>query len=77
MAAVAESMDTDAIMVGGSTGVTQENLDATHPGHQEEGQGPGHLLPFRRPCHFAVTLTPCDFMSMLNSMVVENVICSR
>jgi len=72
IAAKAEAAGTDAIMVGGSTGVTQENLDAT-------------VEHIKRRCKLPVIYFPsgahaiacrCDaiyFMSMLNSRNVRNV----
>ena len=42
---IACELGTDAIMVGGSTGVTQENLDRTVQAIKSEGRRPGHLLP--------------------------------
>lgn len=68
----AEELGTDAIMVGGSTGVTQENLDAT-------------VDMIKSSCRLPVIYFPsganaiarrCDavyFMSMLNSRNVRNV----
>lgn len=72
IAAAAQSAGTDAIMVGGSTGVTQENLDAA-------------VDQIKRNCNLPVIYFPsganaiarkCDaiyFMSMLNSRNVRNV----
>ncbi len=73
MAAVAQGMGTDAIMVGGSTDVTQENLDAT-------------VLAIKSKCTLPVIYFPSGahaisrhadamyFMSMLNSVNVNHVI---
>jgi len=73
MASVAEGMGTDAIMVGGSTGVTQENLDATIVAIKRRVKVP--VIYFPSGAHaispFADALY---FMSMLNSTTVENVI---
>ncbi|MGQ9587411.1 MAG: geranylgeranylglyceryl/heptaprenylglyceryl phosphate synthase [Thermoplasmata archaeon] len=72
MAASASKAGTDAIMVGGSTGVTQENLDET-------------VEQIKRSCKLPVIYFPsgahaisnkCDaiyFMSMLNSRNVRNI----
>lgn len=72
VAAKASSAGTDAIMVGGSTGVTQDNLDET-------------IDAIKRACDLPVIYFPstadaiatrCDaiyFMSMLNSRNVRNV----
>ncbi|MBC7108746.1 MAG: geranylgeranylglyceryl/heptaprenylglyceryl phosphate synthase [Methanomassiliicoccales archaeon] len=73
IAETAEQIGTDAIMVGGSTGVTQENLDLT-------------ILEIKKLCKLPVIYFPsgahaisrhCDaiyFMSVLNSQNVKNVI---
>lgn len=72
IAAKAKSAGTDAIMVGGSTGVTQENLDST-------------VDHIKKRCTLPVIYFPsganaiarrCDaiyFMSMLNSRNVKNI----
>jgi phosphoglycerol geranylgeranyltransferase len=72
IARTAARLKTDAIMVGGSTGVTQENLDAT-------------VDVIKRACELPVVYFPsganaiarrCDavyFMSMLNSRNVRNI----
>jgi len=72
MAARAADLGTDAIMVGGSTGVTQENLDRT-------------VAEVKKSCKLPVIYFPsganaiarkCDaiyFMSMLNSRNVKNI----
>ncbi len=72
IASAAQSSGTDAIMVGGSTGVTQENLDAA-------------VDRIKMRCNLPVIYFPsganaiarkCDaiyFMSMLNSRNVRNV----
>lgn len=72
IAAKAEAAGTDAIMVGGSTGVTQENLDAT-------------VEHIKRRCKLPIIYFPsgahaiacrCDaiyFMSVLNSRNVRNI----
>jgi len=73
MAAVAQDMGTDAIMVGGSTDVTQDNLDAT-------------ILAIKSKCSLPVIYFPSGahaisrhadamyFMSMLNSVNVNHVV---
>jgi phosphoglycerol geranylgeranyltransferase len=73
LSAMAENLGTDAIMVGGSTDVTQENLDAT-------------VKAIKRTCVLPVIYFPsgahaisrhCDaiyFMSMLNSRSIKHVI---
>jgi len=72
MAAKAKRTGTDAIMVGGSTGITQENLDST-------------VDHIKKRCDLPVIYFPsganaiarrCDaiyFMSMLNSKNVKNI----
>jgi len=73
MAATAERLGTDAIMVGGSTNVTQENLDATVLGIKKECTLP--IIYF--PSGANAMSRHCDavyFMSMLNSRSVRNVI---
>lgn len=73
MAAVAESMDTDAIMVGGSTGVTQENLDATILAIKKKVKVP--VIYFPSGAHaISPYADAMYFMSMLNSTTVDNVI---
>ena len=73
MAAVAESMDTDAIMVGGSTGVTQENLDATILAIKKKVKLP--IIYFPSGAHAISPFADAMyFMSMLNSTTVDNVI---
>lgn len=73
IARVAEEVGTDAIMVGGSTGVTQENLDST-------------ILAIKRTVRIPVIYFPSGahaispyadaiyFMSMLNSRSIRHVI---
>jgi phosphoglycerol geranylgeranyltransferase len=73
IAALAERLGTDAVMVGGSTGVNQDNLDNT-------------ILAIKKVCHVPVIYFPSGahaisrysdaiyFMSMLNSRNVRNVI---
>jgi phosphoglycerol geranylgeranyltransferase len=73
IAAMAEKLGTDAVMVGGSTGVTQDNLDQT-------------VLAIKRVCKIPVIYFPSGahaisrysdaiyFMSMLNSRNLKNVI---
>jgi phosphoglycerol geranylgeranyltransferase len=72
IASAAQAAGTDAIMVGGSTGVTQENLDAT-------------VEHIKRSCNLPVIYFPSGanaiarksdaiyFMSMLNSRNVRNI----
>ena len=72
IAAKAARIGTDAIMVGGSTGVTQENLDRT-------------VAEIKKACKLPVIYFPsganamarnCDaiyFMSMLNSKNIKNI----
>ncbi len=73
LSAMAKELGTDAIMVGGSTDVTQENLDAT-------------VKAIKKSCDLPVIYFPsgahaisryCDaiyFMSMLNSRSIKHVI---
>lgn len=74
-AAIAEKAcraGTDAIMVGGSTGVTQENLDATVDSIKRRCALP--LIYFPSGAH--AIAHRCDaiyFMSMLNSRNVKNI----
>lgn len=73
MAMVAESMGTDAVMVGGSTGVTQENLDATILAIKGKVKVP--VIYFPSGAHaISPYADAMYFMSMLNSTTVENVI---
>lgn len=73
MASVAEGMGTDAIMVGGSTGVTQENLDATILAIKKKVKVP--VIYFPSGAHaISPYADAMYFMSMLNSTTVENVI---
>ncbi len=69
----ASSLGTDAIMVGGSTGVTQHNLDDTVKSIKSRVRIP--VIYFPSSAH-AIS-AHCDviyFMSMLNSRNVKNVI---
>lgn len=67
------SLGTDAIMIGGSTGVTQENLDQTALEIKKNSNVPSIYFPSG-----ASAMSPhCDaiyFMSMLNSRSLEWVI---
>jgi len=73
MAAVAESMGTDAIMVGGSTGVNQENLDATIIAIKKKVKVP--VIYFPSGAHaISPYADAMYFMSMLNSTSVDNVV---
>jgi phosphoglycerol geranylgeranyltransferase len=73
MASVAEGMGTDAIMVGGSTGVTQENLDATILAIKKKVKVP--VIYFPSGAHaISPYADAMYFMSMLNSTTVDNVI---
>jgi len=73
MASVAEGMGTDAIMVGGSTGVTQENLDATIVAIKRKVKVP--VIYFPSGAHaISPYADALYFMSMLNSAALENVI---
>lgn len=72
IAAKATAAGTDAIMVGGSTGVTQENLDATVDFIKSRCKLP--VIYFPSGAH--AIARRCDaiyFMSMLNSRNVRNV----
>lgn len=72
IAAKAEAAGTDAIMVGGSTGVTQENLDACVEHIKRRCQLP--VIYFPSGAH--AIASKCDaiyFMSVLNSRNVRNV----
>ncbi len=72
IAAAAAEAGTDAIMVGGSTGITQENLDATVDAIK--GACKLHVIYF--PSGANAIARRCDaiyFMSMLNSKNVRNV----
>lgn len=68
----AESLGTDAIMVGGSTGVTQENLDATVDGIKSACRLPVIYFPSGANA-IARRADAIYFMSMLNSRNVKNV----
>ncbi|MFP4169684.1 MAG: geranylgeranylglyceryl/heptaprenylglyceryl phosphate synthase [Methanomassiliicoccales archaeon] len=73
IAGKAEELGTNAIMVGGSTGVTQENLDATVVSIKRSVSLP--VIYFPSGAH-AIS-RHCDaiyFMSILNSRNVRNVI---
>lgn len=73
IASVAVEMGTGAIMVGGSTGVTQENLDATVLAIKKMTKVP--VIYFPSGAH-AIS-RHCDamyFMSMLNSRNIRHVI---
>jgi phosphoglycerol geranylgeranyltransferase len=73
MASVAEGMGTDAIMVGGSTGVTQENLDATILAIKKKVKVP--VIYFPSGAHaISPYADAMYFMSMLNSTTVDNVV---
>ncbi len=72
ISAKAQAAGTDAIMVGGSTGVTQENLDATVYQIKRGSRLP--VIFFPSGAH--AIARRCDaiyFMSMLNSRNVRNV----
>jgi len=72
IAAKSEAAGTDAIMVGGSTGVTQENLDAT----VEHIKRMSKLPVIYFPSGANAIARRCDaiyFMSMLNSRNVRNI----
>lgn len=72
IAAKAKRAGTDAIMVGGSTGVTQENLDST----VDEIKGSCDLPVIYFPSGANAIAKRCDamyFMSMLNSRNVKNI----
>ena len=66
VASTMEDMGTDAIMVGGSTGVTQENLDATVKGIQSVVEIPVILFPAGADT-ISKHADAIYFMSMLNS----------
>jgi phosphoglycerol geranylgeranyltransferase len=73
IAVKAEALGTDAIMIGGSTDVTQENLDATAIAIKEAVKIP--VIYFPSGAH-AIS-GHCDalyYMSMLNSRDIRNVI---
>jgi phosphoglycerol geranylgeranyltransferase len=73
MAAVAQEMGTDAIMVGGSTDVTQENLDATILAIKGKVDLP--VIYFPSGAHaISRHADAIYFMSMLNSVNVNHVI---
>ena len=73
MAAVAQEMGTDAIMVGGSTDVTQENLDATIKAIKNKCSLP--VIYFPSGAHaISRHADAMYFMSMLNSVNVNHVI---
>ncbi len=72
VAETAQGMGTDAIMVGGSTGVTQENLDET----VDRIKGRCSLPVIYFPSGANAIAQRCDaiyFMSMLNSKNVKNI----
>jgi len=72
IAARAEAAGTDAIMVGGSTGVTQENLDATVEQIKSKCRLP--VIYFPSGAHaIAIKCDAIYFMSVLNSRNVRNV----
>ncbi|MBN1677010.1 MAG: geranylgeranylglyceryl/heptaprenylglyceryl phosphate synthase [Candidatus Thermoplasmatota archaeon] len=71
IAAKAQAAGTDAIMVGGSTGVTQENLDASVEDIKQRCRLP--VIYFPSGAH--AIASKCDaiyFMSVLNSRNVRN-----
>jgi phosphoglycerol geranylgeranyltransferase len=73
MADTAEGMGTDAIMVGGSTDVNQENLDATVLAIKKRVSIP--VIYFPSGAHaLSKHVDAMYFMSMLNSLSVNNVI---
>lgn len=73
MASIAESAGTDAFMVGGSTNVTQENLDSTVLSIKRGSNLP--VIYFPSGAHAISRHTDAIyFMSMLNSRNVKNVI---
>lgn len=73
IAAIAEKLGTDAIMVGGSTDVTQENLDQTVLAIKKSVKVP--IIYFPSGAHAISRHTDAIyFMSMLNSRNLKNVI---
>jgi phosphoglycerol geranylgeranyltransferase len=73
MAAVVQEMGTDAIMVGGSTDVTQENLDATILAIKKISSLP--VIYFPSGAHaISKHADAMYFMSMLNSLNVNHVV---
>jgi phosphoglycerol geranylgeranyltransferase len=68
----AGKLGTDAIMVGGSTGVTQENLDATVDHIKKAVRLPVIYFPSGANA-FAHSCDAVYFMSMMNSRNVRNV----
>ena len=73
MATIAAEMGTDAIMVGGSTGVTGENLDATILAIKEKVSLP--VIYFPSGAHaLSQYADAMYFMSMLNSISVNHII---
>jgi phosphoglycerol geranylgeranyltransferase len=73
IAAKAEALGTDAIMIGGSTDVTQENLDATALAIKKVVKIP--VIYFPSGAH--ALSAHCDalyYMSMLNSRDIRNVV---
>jgi phosphoglycerol geranylgeranyltransferase len=73
IAAKAEALGTDAIMIGGSTDVTQENLDATAIAIKKVVKIP--VIYFPSGAH--ALSAHCDalyYMSMLNSRDIRNVV---
>jgi phosphoglycerol geranylgeranyltransferase len=73
MARIAESAGTDALMVGGSTNVTQENLDSTVLSIKNGSRLPVIYFPSGAQAISRYT-DAIYFMSMLNSRNVRNVI---
>lgn len=72
IALTSERLGTDAVMVGGSTGVTQENLDAT----VDRIKAVSKLPVIYFPSGANAIARRCDavyFMSMLNSRNVRNI----
>ncbi|HUV25359.1 MAG TPA: geranylgeranylglyceryl/heptaprenylglyceryl phosphate synthase [Methanomassiliicoccales archaeon] len=73
IARIAEDVGTDAIMVGGSTGVTQENLDKTILSIKEKVAIP--VIYFPSGAHaISPYADAIYFMSILNSRNIRNVI---
>ncbi|HTY46830.1 MAG TPA: geranylgeranylglyceryl/heptaprenylglyceryl phosphate synthase [Methanomassiliicoccales archaeon] len=76
IAAAAERAGTDAIMVGGSTGVTQENLDATILSIKDKVKIP--VIYFPSGAHaISKYADAIYFMSMLNSRNRKMIICEQ
>lgn len=73
MASIAESAGTDAVMVGGSTNVTQDNLDATILAIKQRSKLPVIYFPSGAQA-ISRHADAIYFMSMLNSRNVRNVI---